>query len=83
MIKNFILALLLVRFRRSGDPYLLLRAVLPRESVLLDPAMQVHVRFRLGGPRRAVQDADEGQVKRQERHRLLDLLEKDRVPLQT
>jgi len=38
-------------FRRSGDPYLLLRAVLPRESVLLDPAMQVHVRFRLGGPR--------------------------------
>eukprot|EP00913_Durusdinium_trenchii_P033136 g31022.t2 len=38
-------------FRRSGDPYLLLRAVLPREAVLLDPAMQVHVRFRLGGPR--------------------------------
>lgn len=38
-------------FRRSGDPYLLLRAVLPRESCLLDPAMQVHVRFRLGGPR--------------------------------
>eukprot|EP00930_Biecheleria_cincta_P006987 TRINITY_DN108120_c0_g1_i1.p1 TRINITY_DN108120_c0_g1~~TRINITY_DN108120_c0_g1_i1.p1 ORF type:complete len:613 (+),score=87.61 TRINITY_DN108120_c0_g1_i1:114-1952(+) len=38
-------------FRRSGDPYLLLRAVLPRESALLDPAMQVHVRFRLGGTR--------------------------------
>lgn len=38
-------------FRRSGDPHLLLRAVLPRESCLLDPAMQVHVRFRLGGPR--------------------------------
>lgn len=36
-------------FRRSGDPYLLLKAVLPREAVLLDPAMQVHVRFRLGG----------------------------------
>lgn len=45
------LAFLQPRFRRSGDPYLLLRAVLPRESVLLDPAMQVHVRFRLGGPR--------------------------------
>ena len=44
-------ALFFPRFRRSGDPYLLLRAVLPRESVLLDPAMQVHVRFRLGGPR--------------------------------
>ena len=38
-------------FQRSGEPYLLLRAVLPREAVLLDPAMQVHVRFRLGGPR--------------------------------
>lgn len=38
-------------FRRSGDPYLLLRGVLGRECVLLDPAMQVHVRFRLGGPR--------------------------------
>ncbi|CAJ1398530.1 unnamed protein product [Effrenium voratum] len=37
-------------FRRSGDPYLLLRAVLARESVLLDPALQLHVRFRLGGP---------------------------------
>ena len=71
MIRSYILALLLVRFRRSGDPHLLLRAVLPRESCLLDPAMQVHVRFRLGGPKCAVQDADEGQVKhRQERHRL-------------
>jgi len=38
-------------FRRSGEPYLLLKAVLPRESMLLDPAMQVHVRFRLGGQR--------------------------------
>eukprot|EP00931_Biecheleriopsis_adriatica_P056719 TRINITY_DN33629_c0_g1_i1.p1 TRINITY_DN33629_c0_g1~~TRINITY_DN33629_c0_g1_i1.p1 ORF type:complete len:579 (+),score=84.49 TRINITY_DN33629_c0_g1_i1:70-1806(+) len=37
--------------RRSGDPYLLLRAVLPRESMLLDPAMQIHARFRLGGTR--------------------------------
>mmetsp|Transcript_64488 Transcript_64488/g.127502 ORF Transcript_64488/g.127502 Transcript_64488/m.127502 type:complete len:594 (+) Transcript_64488:86-1867(+) len=36
-------------FRRSGDPYLLLRSILPREAMLLDPAMQVHVRFRLGG----------------------------------
>jgi len=38
-------------FRRSGDPYLLLKSVLPRESMLVDPAMQVHVRFRLGGSR--------------------------------
>jgi len=36
-------------FQSSGDPYLLLRTVLPRESMLLDPAMQAHVRFRLGG----------------------------------
>lgn len=38
-------------FRGCGDPCLLLRTVLPRESMLLDPAMQVHVRFRLGGSR--------------------------------
>ena len=38
-------------FQRSGDPYLLLRGVLSREKVLMDPAMQLHVRFRLGGPR--------------------------------
>jgi len=38
-------------FRGIGDPYLLLRTVLPREAMLLDPAMQVHVRFRLGGVR--------------------------------
>lgn len=38
-------------FRRTGDPCLLLRTVLPRESMLLDPSMQVHVRFRLGGTR--------------------------------
>jgi len=38
-------------FNRSGDPCLLLRQVAPRESMLLDPAMQVHVRFRLGGAR--------------------------------
>lgn len=38
-------------FRRSGDPYLLLKSVVPREAMLLDPAMQVHVRFRLGGTR--------------------------------
>lgn len=38
-------------FRGIGDPCLLLRTVLPRESMLLDPAMQVHVRFRLGGSR--------------------------------
>jgi len=43
-LKDTILA-----FRRSGDPYLLLRSILPREAMLLDPAMQVHVRFRLGG----------------------------------
>lgn len=38
-------------FRNTGDPYLLLRTVLPRESMLLDPAMQAHVRFRLAGSR--------------------------------
>lgn len=38
-------------FQSSGDPYLVLRTVLPRESMLLDPAMQAHVRFRLGGSR--------------------------------
>jgi len=36
-------------FRRSGDPFLVLRTVLPREAMLMDPAMQAHVRFRLGG----------------------------------
>lgn len=38
-------------FDRSGDPCLLLRQILPSESMLLDSAMQVHVRFRLGGTR--------------------------------
>lgn len=38
-------------FAGCGDPCLLLRSVLPRESMLLDPSMQVHVRFRLGGCR--------------------------------
>jgi hypothetical protein len=42
---------LVARFRGMGDPHLLLKAVLPRESMLLDPSMQVHVRFRLGGER--------------------------------
>jgi hypothetical protein len=38
-------------FQFTGDPCLLLRSILPRESMLLDPAMQAHVRFRLGGAR--------------------------------
>jgi len=38
-------------FRRTGDPCLLLRSILPREWMLLDAAMQVHLRFRLGGSR--------------------------------
>mmetsp|Transcript_160097 Transcript_160097/g.513659 ORF Transcript_160097/g.513659 Transcript_160097/m.513659 type:complete len:713 (-) Transcript_160097:86-2224(-) len=38
-------------FKGIGDPCLLLRTVMPRESMLLDPSMQVHVRFRLGGRR--------------------------------
>jgi len=38
-------------FDRSGDPCLLLRSIMPRESLLLDSAMQVHLRFRLGGRR--------------------------------
>jgi len=36
-------------FNCTGDPCLLLRSIAPREAQLLDPAMQVHLRFRLGG----------------------------------
>lgn len=36
-------------FRRTGDPYILLRHVQAREAMLLDPATQAHLRFRLGG----------------------------------
>lgn len=36
-------------FNGIGDPSLMLKSVMPREWMLLDPAMQVHVRFRLGG----------------------------------
>merc|ERR1719450_708842 len=39
------------QFHGTGDPHLLLKSILPREAMLLDPAMQVHVRFRLGGSR--------------------------------
>lgn len=42
---------IVAQFRGNGDPYLLLRSILPREAMLLDPAMQTHVRFRLGGMR--------------------------------
>merc|ERR1712224_596980 len=38
-------------FDRSGDPCLLLRTILPRESLLMDGATQAHLRFRLGGSR--------------------------------
>eukprot|EP00397_Hematodinium_sp_SG-2012_P040808 GEMP01044788.1.p1 GENE.GEMP01044788.1~~GEMP01044788.1.p1 ORF type:complete len:451 (+),score=100.98 GEMP01044788.1:55-1407(+) len=34
---------------RTGEPYMLLRSVCPREAQLLDFPAQVHVRFRLGG----------------------------------
>jgi hypothetical protein len=36
-------------FNGAGDPCMLLRSIAPREAQMLDPAMQVHVRFRLGG----------------------------------
>jgi len=42
---------IVLAFRRSGDPCLVLRSILPRESLLFDPSMQIHVRFRLGGVR--------------------------------
>lgn len=42
---------IVAKFRGTGDPFLLLRSILPMESMYLDPAMQVHVRFRLGGER--------------------------------
>mmetsp|Transcript_139744 Transcript_139744/g.243354 ORF Transcript_139744/g.243354 Transcript_139744/m.243354 type:complete len:656 (+) Transcript_139744:112-2079(+) len=40
---------IIASFRGTGEPYQLLRSILPRESMLLDPSMQVHLRFRLGG----------------------------------
>lgn len=40
---------IITSFQATGDPTLVLRSILPRESMLLDPSMQVHVRFRLGG----------------------------------
>jgi hypothetical protein len=42
---------IVAKFRGTGDPFLLLRSILPMESMYLDPAMQVHIRFRLGGER--------------------------------
>jgi len=42
---------IVAQFRGTGDPFLLLRSILPREAMLLDPSMQVHLRFRLGGSR--------------------------------
>jgi len=36
-------------FNGTGDPCLLLKSIAPREAQLLDPSMQVHLRFRLGG----------------------------------
>mmetsp|Transcript_14414 Transcript_14414/g.39370 ORF Transcript_14414/g.39370 Transcript_14414/m.39370 type:complete len:567 (-) Transcript_14414:93-1793(-) len=38
-------------FQSSGDPCLLIRTLLPREALYLDPALQIHLRFRLGGSR--------------------------------
>lgn len=38
-------------FQGAGDPCLLLRSILPREALLLDPSLQIHLRFRLGGSR--------------------------------
>lgn len=39
----------LIRFRERGDPAVMLRAINPNESGLVDPAAGLHVRFRLGG----------------------------------
>lgn len=39
----------LIRFRERGDPALMLRAINPNETNLMDPAAGLHVRFRLGG----------------------------------
>jgi len=40
---------MIANFRGTGDPTLLLRTILPREALIADPAMQIHLRFRLGG----------------------------------
>ncbi|TPX65299.1 hypothetical protein SpCBS45565_g05256 [Spizellomyces sp. 'palustris'] len=39
----------LIRFRLRGDPRKLLRFINPQESQLIDGAMGIHVKFRLGG----------------------------------
>ena len=39
----------IIFFRQQGDPRELLKCIIPREAELLDAAMAVHVRFRLGG----------------------------------
>ena len=39
----------LIAFRNSGDPSLMLRAINPKESGLVDCAAGIHIRFRLGG----------------------------------
>uniref|UniRef100_A0A7S0MRA8 Uncharacterized protein n=1 Tax=Pyramimonas obovata TaxID=1411642 RepID=A0A7S0MRA8_9CHLO len=39
----------MINFRERGDPAQLLRAINPREAMLLDAATGCHLRFRLGG----------------------------------
>jgi len=39
----------LIKFRNQGDPALMLKAVNPKEAVLLDAASGTHVKFRLAG----------------------------------
>ncbi|KAK6187563.1 hypothetical protein SNE40_005561 [Patella caerulea] len=41
----------LINFKTQGDPAMMLRCINPNESKLLDPAIGVHVRFRLAGDR--------------------------------
>eukprot|EP00965_Chrysotila_dentata_P181841 6003108-Pleurochrysis_carterae.AAC.1 len=39
----------MIRFREQGDPATMLRGINPREAGMFDPALKLHVRFRLGG----------------------------------
>lgn len=38
-----------INFKEKGDPSMLIKSINPSEAQLLDPASQVHIRFRLGG----------------------------------
>ena len=41
----------LINFRSKGDPSMMLKCINPNEAKYLDPAMGVHVKFRLAGVR--------------------------------